>query len=425
MVSGPGTVVADRYELGALLGEGGMGSVHLARDRRLTRDVAIKVLDPDRRSRPDVLARFEYEARAAAAASHPNVVAVYDFGDDGQYVYLVMEALTGATLHDEIRRGPMAPARVVPVLQDVLAGLASAHQHGILHRDIKPGNVLFDERGRAKLADFGVATAGGGDLTQAGIVLGTPAYLAPERLAGEPATVRSDVYAVGVMAYEALSGEKPFTADDRGTELIVLARAIEEGNAVPLHDRRPSVPRALSDVVMRAMSRDPSERFATADEFARALDATAEAGDATEAIAVAAAPTQAVPRVDATAATAAVLDERLPARPGPVSTPRRGRFSTAMFVVALVAILAVVGVGYALAQSSNSKSPPPRTQPSVPVTTTATTIATTTLASTTTVASTTTAPPTTTTLAPTTTTAPSTTTSAPATTAAPTTTVKP
>src|SRR5689334_14683346 len=207
MASGPeGTVVADRYELGALLGRGGMGEVRKARDRRLSRDVAVKVLDRDERTRPEALSRFEYEARAAAAVAHPNIVAIYDFGDDGERLYLVMELLDGRTLHDDIVRGALQPNDLVAIALDVLAGLGAAHARGIVHRDIKPGNVLFDARGRAKLGDFGVATSGSLDLTQTGMVLGTPAYLAPERLEGQRATPKSDIFAVGVMCYEALSG---------------------------------------------------------------------------------------------------------------------------------------------------------------------------------------------------------------------------
>src|SRR5436305_2081948 len=276
MASGPDAIlVADRYELGPVLGRGGMGEVRRARDTRLSRDVAIKVLDRDDATRPEALARFEYEARAAAAVAHPNIVAVYDYGDDGERLYLVMELLDGRSLHREIADGPLAPRRMMAITLDVLAGLGAAHARGILHRDIKPGNVLFDARGRAKLGDFGVATSGTSDLTQTGMVLGTPAYLAPERIEGRRATAQSDLYAVGVMCYEGLSGDKPFGGDNP----LAIMRAIDRGAITALSDRDPDIPQSLNDAVMRAMARDPDQRYATADDFAAALrDAMARAG---------------------------------------------------------------------------------------------------------------------------------------------------
>ncbi|MCU1430469.1 MAG: Serine/threonine-protein kinase PrkC [Actinomycetia bacterium] len=415
------TVVADRYVLGPLLGRGGMGVVRLARDQRLTRDVAVKLLDHGTRVGAEALARFEYEARAAAAVEHANVVAVYDYGDDGERVYLVMEALTGRTLHDEIEHGPLQPRRVVEVARDVLAGLGAAHQRGIVHRDVKPGNVLFDERGRAKIGDFGVATSGTSDLTQAGIVLGTPAYLAPERLAGHPATARSDLYAVGVVCYEALAGEKPFGGNDP----IALSLAIEHGHAPHLRERAPDVPGELSDVVMRALERDPLERFATAEAFADALRyALYGIGESTDEVAALAPPTQAVPRVGPPAlATQAV--RAIPADIVPSRAPSR-RFPAIAFAVAAAAIAAVVAL-VVYAQSSNTNGTPsttigrPPTTVTIAPTTLATTVPTTQPPTTTTVPpTTTTAPPTTTTtIPPTTTTIPRTTTSLPVATTAP------
>jgi serine/threonine protein kinase len=344
-------VIADRYELREVLGRGGMGEVRRAHDRRLARDVAVKILDASSGAKPENLARFEYEAKAAGALVHANVVRVYDFGDDGDRLYLVMEVLSGRTLVDEMALGPLLPERVVQVAQDVLAGLGAAHAHGIVHRDIKPGNVLFDDADRAKVSDFGVATSGTHDLTQTGLVVGTPAYVAPERLQGAAATPRSDIYAVGVMCYEALAGVKPFTGDSP----IAVALAIERAQPTPLHERRPDVPRPLCDVVARAMAHDPSARFATAEDFARALGA-ALAGDDRSAVTAmlvestpepAIAATQAVPRAEArTRALPAVppADATLtPAAPRRAGRNRAATVAMVLVLVALVVAAAVVG----------------------------------------------------------------------------------
>jgi serine/threonine protein kinase len=261
-------VLADRYELGPKLGHGATSNTRRARDRVLGRAVAIKFFDPKKWSSPDGRARFEIEARLAASVNDPHVVTVFDVGLAGEVPYLVMECLPGKTLADDIRQGPLAPTRVRAVLGDVLAGLQAAHARGVIHRDLKPANILFDDDRRAKLADFGIATSGSDrHLTATGIVVGTPAYLSPERVAGSPATVRSDVYAVGVIAYEALTGEKPFTGDDP----IAIAYAIHQARPTPLRARRPDVPVSLADVVARAMAPDPDDRFPSADAFADAL----------------------------------------------------------------------------------------------------------------------------------------------------------
>jgi eukaryotic-like serine/threonine-protein kinase len=261
------SVLAERYELGRVLGRGGMGEVRVARDRRLGREVAVKLLARPALSAAD-RARFEAEARAAAAVTHPNVVAVYDYGVE-PVPYLVMECLPGRTLADDLQFGPLAIARAVEIVRDVLAGLGAAHEKDVVHRDIKPGNVLFADDGSAKVADFGIATSGDGSgLTETGMVVGTPAYVAPERLEGEPASVRSDVYAVGVMLHEALTGERPFTGDSP----IAVAYAVHHGDVRPVAQVRPEVAPALSDVVMRAMARDPQARYDSAQALADALD---------------------------------------------------------------------------------------------------------------------------------------------------------
>ena len=182
-------ILDDRYEIGALIGRGGMGDVHRAIDHRLGREVAVKFLRADLAVQPTVRTRFEDEARSAARLTHPNVVLVLDSGEHDRVPYLVMECLSGHTLYDELVRGPVPPERARSIASDMLAALAAAHELGIVHRDVKPANILLTDDGRAKLADFGIAkSAEGLDHTLVGQVLGTPAYLAPERLAGKPAT---------------------------------------------------------------------------------------------------------------------------------------------------------------------------------------------------------------------------------------------
>jgi serine/threonine protein kinase len=261
--------LAGRYELGPLLGHGGMGAVHDAIDRRLGRPVAVKILRTDLAEQPNARRRFETEAHAAARLVHPNVVTVFDSGEHGGIPFLVMERLPGRTLADEFAAGPVSVERVRQVAREILAALAAAHTAGIIHRDIKPGNALLTEDRHVKVSDFGIAkTVDDIDQTQTVELVATPGYLAPERLAGEPASQRSDLYSVGVLLYEALSGRRPFEGD---TPLAVM-RAVESGHAEPLASLRPALPADVIAVVERAMSRDPRRRFASAEEMAAALE---------------------------------------------------------------------------------------------------------------------------------------------------------
>ncbi len=267
--AGAATLLAGRYELGSLLGHGGMGTVRDATDRRLGRPVAVKILRADLAEQATARRRFETEAHAAARLTHPNVVMVFDSGEDDGIPFLVMERLPGRTLADELAAGPLSLERVGEVARGILAALAAAHAAGIIHRDIKPGNVLLTDDGHVKVSDFGIAkTVDDVDQTQTAELVATPGYLAPERLAGEPASQRSDLYSVGVLLYEALSGRRPFAGD---TPLAVM-RAIERGHAEPLTSQRGALPAEVVAVVERAMSLDPRRRFASAIEMAAALE---------------------------------------------------------------------------------------------------------------------------------------------------------
>lgn len=264
-------VLAGRYRLGGLLGRGGMAEVYEGVDERLGRPVAVKLLRSGLGRRPELRDRFESEARSAARLSHPNVVAVYDTGEDDGTPFLVMERLPGETLAERMAAGPVDPAWITGVAGDVLGALGAAHAAGVLHRDVKPGNILIGADGCAKVADFGIAKtaeeATDGDTTATGTLLGTPAYLAPERIDGQPATPASDLYSLGVVLYEALAGRKPFDGDTP----VAVAHNVRHAEVPPLASLRGNLGPALVAVVERAMEREPAARFGSAREMAEAL----------------------------------------------------------------------------------------------------------------------------------------------------------
>jgi len=269
------TVIAGRYEVDGELGRGGMAEVRGGTDLRLRRPVAVKFLLPQMAARDDIRRRFEAEARAAASLSHPHAVAVFDTGEHEGRPYIVMERLPGETLADRIAAGPVDPEWLRPIAGEVLGALAAAHALGLVHRDVKPGNILLTSDGHAKIADFGIAkslegTDGPPDLTGTGQLLGTPAYLAPERIDGAPATARADIYGMGIVLYEALAGERPFPGDTP----LAAARAVMVGAYPPLQEARPGLDRALVAVVDRAMATDPDRRFPSATAMAEALAAS-------------------------------------------------------------------------------------------------------------------------------------------------------
>ena len=231
-------LIAGRYRVDQPLGAGGMGTVYAGHDLRLDRDVAVKVLRDDLTRDPSLRHRFEREARAAARVTHPHAVAVYDTGEDAECdIFIVMERLTGRTLAHELADGPLDEARLRQVADAVLGALGAAHAEGIVHRDVKPGNILLADDGTLKIGDFGIATFLDAGDTITRVPLGTPAYTAPERLRGLGATARSDLYSLGVVLYEAAAGTRPFTGDGPSA----VAEAVVVGTHEPLGEQRPDL----------------------------------------------------------------------------------------------------------------------------------------------------------------------------------------
>jgi serine/threonine protein kinase len=248
-----------------------MGEVRTAMDTRLDREVAVKLLRADLAEIDEVRASFEGEARAAAALVHRNVVAVFDAGEDRGAPYIVMERLPGRSLADELTGRRLSSAEVYDVGRSVLSALEAAHRVGIVHRDVKPGNVLCADDGTWKVADFGLAKSAetAGDITLAGVMIATPAYVAPERIEGRPATPASDLYSTGVVLYEALAGQKPFVAENS----LALAVRVRAGHPPPPRALVPDADPTLERVIARAMATNPAQRFASAAEMRHALDA--------------------------------------------------------------------------------------------------------------------------------------------------------
>src|SRR5262245_31239745 len=261
--------IADRYELLGQIGEGGAAIVYRARDLRLERVVALKVLREAFGGDSDFQRRFQREARMAASLNHPNIVDVYDFGQTGPTYYIAMEYLEGGNLKDRIRQGGrLPPGQARDVAQQVLSALAAAHARGLVHRDVKPQNVLLDGAGIAKLTDFGIAHGpDAAELTQVGMTLGTAAYIAPEQATGGLVGPATDIYGVGILLYEMLSGRPPF---EGGTPFEVAYRQVNEPVPRP-SSLAPGVPPDLEAIVLKALQKDPLGRFASAGEMSQAL----------------------------------------------------------------------------------------------------------------------------------------------------------
>src|SRR5438105_15326247 len=266
-----GEVLSGRYELEELVGSGGMSSVYRAHDRLLDRKVALKVLHEQYMEDADYVERFRHEARAVAALSHPNIVTVIDRGEHEGRQFIVFEYVDGENLKRMIeRRGPAPVPTALELASQVARGLAFAHQQGVVHRDVKPQNVLLNGDGQAKVTDFGIArTLDVDGVTQTGTVLGTSNYIAPEQASGQPVDVQTDVYSLGVVLYELLAGDVPFP----GENFVVVATKHVNEPPPNLLDVRKAVPLRVAAAVDRALEKDPAARFPTMDAFAAELEA--------------------------------------------------------------------------------------------------------------------------------------------------------
>jgi len=320
------TLAAGRYRVERELGHGGMASVYLAHDEELGRPVAVKVL-PEHLAVDDAFrARFVREARLAGRLSHPNIVRVFDAGDDDGRPYIVMEYVPGASLADA---APLPAGEVVDLGVQACAGLQHAHDAGLVHRDVKPANLLVRDDGVLKIADFGIARAAESTRhTEAGTLLGTAAYLAPEQIAGSDATPASDIYSLGAVLYELLTGQPPYTF----SSLAELAAKQSDGMIEPVADGEPSVPHEVEAAVMHSLARDPSFRPGSAAELAQELGA----GGYDQ-------PTRPLSR-------------------RAVTRPRPGRRGALWLVAALVVAAVAVALGFAkLGDRGNHRTPPPPT----------------------------------------------------------------
>ena len=342
-------LLGGRYRLRGILGRGGMAEVRDGWDTRLDRAVAIKLLHPVLSVQTENRRRFEAEARSAAALNHPNVVAVHDSGEQDGTPYIVMERLPGRTLADMIAHGPMPQQVVRTVLEQVLAALAVAHDAGILHRDIKPGNILFTTSGEAKVADFGIAKSTELDHTLTGQIVGTAAYLSPDRMLGRPASAGDDLYALGVVGYESLTGRRPYIQENLGA----LARAIMDERPPPIAALRPDVDPQLAAVVERAMAKSSATRFATASEMRAALSGGLAGGVAV------------LPSGPGARPPTRVLSTPVPPPTTYAVAPRKSVGRNKKLLVAAAALLAAALAAVAFALDS----PPQRSVPETPAVT--------------------------------------------------------
>jgi serine/threonine-protein kinase len=304
-----GTVIDGRYRVISRVGSGGMAEVYCAEDTQLGRRVAVKLLHERFAQDEEFVERFRREASSAASLSHANIVNVYDRGEWGGTYYIAMEYLDGRSLDSIVREeAPLAPQRAIELTEQVLRAARFAHRHGVVHRDLKPHNVIIDEEGRIKVTDFGIARAGASEITQTGSIMGTARYLSPEQAQGHTVSPRSDLYAIGIMLYELLTGTVPFEGD---SVVAIALRHLSEPPRPP-SSLVPTVSANLDAIVMRALAKRPEARFSDADEFLAALDGErerlrAEDGSRTAALApVVITPSTAYPPHPATYTTQAI-----------------------------------------------------------------------------------------------------------------------
>jgi serine/threonine-protein kinase len=343
----------DRYRLDGKLGSGGMADVYLADDLRLGRQVAVKVLRAELATDDAFVERFRTEARAVAMLNHPNVVALHDRGQVGGRYYLVMEYVRGETLKQRLRRdGALPPAEAAVIAHALLAALQAAHERHIVHRDVTAQNVLLAADGRVKVADFGIARIGASALTRTGTMLGTCHYVSPEQARGMRADARSDLYGAGVVLFEMVTGRVPFEGD---SDVAVALQHVNDPPPRP-RDLAPAVPEALERVVLRALAKDPADRYQSAAEFAAALDAALAAPAVTGEVP---AVPPAAPDIAAAPEAATVLTGSAPAptvvMPETAATvvrPRRRRWPWLLAAALALVAIAAGGAVYLFAAAA-------------------------------------------------------------------------
>jgi eukaryotic-like serine/threonine-protein kinase len=347
------SVLGDRYRLEASIGSGGMAQVFRGQDTTLDRQVAIKILAPQFARDPSFVERFRREAQAAARLNHPNIVNVYDTGVDGDTNYIVMEYVEGRTLAEYLTRGgTLAPRKAAEIAEKVAEALAAAHAQGVIHRDIKPANIMVTRDGRVKVMDFGIArlVAGPDTVEQTAAVLGTAAYLSPEQAQGQTVDARSDLYSLGIVLYEMVTGKPPFTGD---SAMAVAYKHVQE-TPLPPSSLNADVPPRLDAVVMRALAKNPANRYQSAGEFRDDLMRVIGGQEV-----------EATPLLPAGAGATQVISRPPPTAMMPPTQPDEGR-KTWMWVLIGALILLILGGGaYLLAQSLLGDEPASVTVPNV------------------------------------------------------------
>ena len=360
-----GSLLAGRYRLDGRIGEGGVATVYKALDITLEREVAVKVLRPELTENEEIVGRFRREAHAAAKLNHPNVVQIYDTGVEGNTYYIVMEYLPEPDLKRIIKEySPLPLRKVLEVSIQCARALAYAHKQGLVHRDVKPHNILFTDDGRVKLSDFGIAAAAGeGGLTDSGLVLGTAYYISPEQAQGAPATVQSDIYSLGVVMFECITGRPPFTG---ASPAEIAAKHVRE-RPPSLRSLNPNITPSAEFVINKAMARETSRRYRGADELlvdlekladGIELDRTGVLGPSSEEATMRLAPTQLPLAVGAPPPPMPTVPApQRPPAPTPTVAPPRipernpGSVAAATALAVIIAIIALLGVGYLVKQA--------------------------------------------------------------------------
>ncbi|NUQ87113.1 MAG: Stk1 family PASTA domain-containing Ser/Thr kinase, partial [Glycomyces artemisiae] len=334
-------LLGGRYEIGEVIGYGGMAEVHRGRDLRLGRDVAVKLLRADLSRDESFLIRFRREAQNSASLNHPNIVAVFDTGEEAGIPYMVMEFVNGRTLKEVLlAEGRFDPAAACEVVADMCSALDFSHKHHIIHRDVKPGNVMLSETSQVKVMDFGIARAlasGQATMTQTSAVIGTAQYLSPEQARGETVDARSDVYAVGCVLYELLVGHPPFTGDN---PVSVAYQHVRE-EARPPSELNPAIPASVDAVIMKALAKNPENRYHSAGEMREDLIRAARGQEVMAPAVMAAADRTAIIDPDATA----------PIRQLPTSKSKRRPWLIALGVI--LALVAVTAAAWGIMQAMN------------------------------------------------------------------------